>query len=585
MSGTAGTFAAFTLDSIFLQTSDSLMYRAHRTATGEPVLLLVPAMPEEWEEAARFRDRFIARARGVRALHHPGILDIREIGHDQASGMPYIAYEAVEGKDLHELTARGRRVADADLALAGAAVADALDHAHAAGFVHGSLTPSCVIVTPDGGAKLAGFGIEPVPGSRTDMRGHAVGSGSYASPEQIIGGVVDGRSDLFSLGLILFEAVTGQHPFLAAPPRDVRDRIVQDEAPLPSKIRPETPGGYNTVLFKLLQKDPAKRPARGAEVAQSLRALHERLLHAPTPAAAPTAGAAAAHTPAARAARPARGVPQVALAAGAAAVVIAAAVAFLVLRSPEAPPAPVAAAPTASPADVERLAGEVEAALRAEDFRRAERHLAALRQLSPLDERVLDLGKRARDLRSAKADRLYAEGVALARQQKVQEARQRFNAVLEVDPEYVDARDRLDELTEHRAAPGLPGGAPAAGGGAPAVRQRVAPTEAPKRLLHVLFRSPLAKGEVRLSVDHRPLPAIAIDLPPAEGGGVLGSVQRTYEMPHGTHQVLVTLVNERGNILGEQTFVLQFEAGREHRVTVEMASARAVPRFTASALR
>jgi hypothetical protein len=379
--------------------------------------------------------------------------------------------------------------------------------------------------------------------------------------------------------------VTGQHPFLAAPPRDVRDRIVQDKAPLPNKIRPETPGGYNTVLFKLLQKDPAKRPARGAEVAQSLRALHERLLHPPTPVAAPAPAGVPAHAPTARAGAARRGVPPVALAAAAALVLVAAAAAFLVLRQPSAPPAPVAAAaPTASPAEIERLAGEVDAALRAEDFQRAERLLAELRQLDALDARVLDLGQRTRDLRAAKAERLYDEGVALARRQRVPEARQRFLAVLEVDPGHVDARDRLDELSDRRTAP-AGGGTAAVGATEPAMRQRVPPTAEAKRLLHVVFRSPLAKGEVRVSVDHRPLPAIVIDLPPAEGGGLLGTVQRTYEVPHGTHQVLVTLVNERGNILGDHTFVLKFEAGREHRVAVEMASARAMPRFTATALR
>ena len=587
MNDTAGNFAAYTLDAIFMQGADGIMYRAHRTATGEAVLLKLPAMPEEWEEAARFRDRFVARAKSAQGLHHPGILDIREIGYDEASGMPFIAYEAVEGKDLRELTARGRRIPDTDIALVGAAVADALDHAHAAGFVHGSITPSSIIVGPDGAAWLAGFGVEPQPGSPTDMRGHAVGSGSYAAPEQIIGGLVDGRSDLFALGLVLFEVVTGQHPFLATPPRDVRDRIVTDEAPLPNKIRPETPGGFNTILFKLLHKDPSKRPARGAEVAQALRALHERLIHPPVPvASAPAAAGTAAPVVAPRgsAARP-KGSP-LALAAAAAIVVIAAGAGILLLRRPAAPPAPVVpATPAVTAAAIEQVTGDVEAALGADDFRRAERLLTDLRRDAPLDPRVLDLGQRVRDLRTAKVERLFNDGVALARQSKWRDAASRFNAVLEVDPGYVDAQDKLDELADHLGpAPG--GAAPRQAAGPAPVLQRPTPSPAPKRLLQVVFRSPLARGEVRVALDHRPLPPVPFEFAAAAGAtGPLGTVQRTFDMPHGTHHVLVTVHNERGNTIGEQAFVLKFEPGREHRVTIEMPTARSLPRFTASELR
>jgi hypothetical protein len=586
MSDTAGNFAAYTLDSIFLQSPDGLTYRAHRNDTGEAVLLTVPAMPEEWEEAARFRDRYMARANGVRALHHPGILDIREIGHDEASGMPFIAYEAAEGKDLRELTARGRRISDADIARIGASVAEALDHAHAAGFVHGSLTPSCVIVGPDGTTKLAGFGIEPAPGSPTDMRGHAVGSGSYAAPEQIIGGLVDGKADLFALGLVLFEAVTGQHPFLATPPRDVRDRIVADEAPLPNKIRPETPGGFNAILFKLLQKDPTKRPARGAEVAQSLLALHERLLHPPTPVAPPPAAAAGALAPAptarGRAARPA--VSPVAIAAVAAAVILAAVAGLLLLRKPVPhAPAPIAdATPTVPAAAIEKTTVEVEAALRAEDFRRAERLLSDLRRDAPLDPAVLDLGQRIGDLRDAKVDRLFNEGVALARQSRWREAERRFNAALEIDPSFVDARDKLDEIAD-RLAPAAIVGPTARAAEPTAVLQRPMPTAAPGRLLHVLFRSSLPRGEVVVAVDHRPLPPIAFEFSP--GAGVLGTVQKSFEMPQGPHHILVSVHNERGNTIGEQAFVLKFEPGKAHRVAIEMATAKSMPRFTASELR
>ena len=584
MSDTAGHFAAYTLDAIFAQGSDGLLYRAHRTVTGEAVLLRVPTMPEEWEEAARFRARFVARARGVSTLHHPGILDILDIGFDEASGMPFVAYEAFAGQDLRELTGHGRRLPDTEIALAFAAAAEALDHAHRAGFVHGSLTPASIVVGAGAATKLLGFGIEPPVGSPTDMRGHAVGSGSYASPEQIIGGVVDGRSDLFSLGLVLFETVTGQHPFPAVPPRDARDRIVADEAPLPSKIRPETPGGFNSILHRLLQKDPTKRPS-GAEVAQSLRALHERLLHPPAPVAPPPVAGAHAVPTGARAAGAPPKVPPLALAAaGAGVLVIAAAVALVLLRRPAPPPAAaVPATPAVSAAAVEQAAAEVDEALRSDDFRRAEQALAALRRAAPLDARVLDLGQRVRDRKVARIERLFDEGVGLARQAKWREAQQRFVAVLELDPGNVDARDKLDELAEHLGAASARGGG-GHGDAATAVLQRPVATPVPKRLLHVVFRSPLARGEVRVAVDHRALPPIQFAFA-AAATAPLGTVEHTFDMPHGSRHVLVAVVNERGNTLGEQAFVLKFEPGTEHRVTIEMATARSLPRFTASLVR
>ena len=157
--------------------------------------------------------------------------------------------------------------------------------------------------------------------------------------------------------------------------------------------------------------------------------------------------------------------------------------------------------------------------------------------------------------------------------------------MLALDSGYVDAQDRLDELSERRTA------APAAGtltrpSEPAAIHQRQAPTAPPQRLLHLVFRSPLARGEVRLAVDRRPLPPVPFEFAAAAGAaGPLGTVQKTFEMPQGSRQVLVSLVNEHGNILGEQTFVLKFEPGREHRVTIEMATARSMPRFTAAELR
>jgi tRNA A-37 threonylcarbamoyl transferase component Bud32 len=574
MGETMQGFGAYTLESIFQQGADVIVYRARHTATGARALVAVPHMPEEWEEIAPFRDRFIASARQVESLHHPGILDIREIGVDESSGMPFIAYEAVEGTDLRELTVHGRRLPNGDIALLGAAVAEALEHAHSAGFVHGGISPANIIVGEGQTVKLAGFGLVGAAQSPTEMRGCAPGTGAYSSPEQIRGAYVDSRSDLFSLGIVLFELVTGQHPFLAIPPRDVRDRIVADEAPLAGKLRPDLAGGFNSILFKLLQKEPGKRPARASEVALTLRALYARLLQPVAPA--PAAPLATQHPPAPRRTR----VSILHLAVGGGLLVLAAVIAGVVLLRPVPPAAVKAEAPAAvtSPAQREltKILDDAEAALAAGDFARAERLLVEARRLDPLNARGLDVAQRARSARDEKVKRLFEQGIAFGKAQRWQDAERSFLDVLAVDPDNVDAKDQLEELHELTKTGRLQ---PLATPPSSAQPARPAPTPEPPRRLRVYFASPLPAGELALSLERRPFARLPFDA--ASGGGVIDT---TLDMPHGRHQVLIALHNQQGLTLGDQMFVLDFEAGRTFQITVEMSGPRVAPRFSAAEL-
>ncbi len=570
MDDTTRGFGAYTLESILMQGADGITYRAQHTATGVKVLVMAPRMPEEWEETATFRDRFLASARGAQPLHHPGILDMREVGVDAASGIPFIAYEAVEGKNLRELTSHGRRLPDPDIALVGAAAADALDYAHAAGFVHGAIGPESIIVGEGTAVKLTGFGVVNAQQSPTEMRGHAPGTGSYSSPEQIIGGAVDGRSDLFSLGIVLFELVTGQHPFLATPPRDARDRIVADEAPLPGKIRSDAPGGFNSIIFKLLQKDPSKRPVRGAEVAQALRALHTRLLQPPpAPAAAPPLPLSSNRR------RPS----PMQLALGGGVLVLAAVIAAVVVSrpapAPTAPAATAATAPAASQHELTTLLADAEAALAGGEFARAERLLVEARRLDPLDARGLELSQRARAARDERIRKLFDEGVAFGRAQRWADAERRFTDVITLDPNNVDAKDQLDELHELAKAGRRPEPAPPSSHAS--VPAKPIATPQPPRLLRVYFESPLTVGELVITCDRAPFAGLPFDF---TAGGGTGVVDKTFEMPLGRHQVLATLRNQQGLTLGDQTFVLDFEPGHTFQLSVAMGGPRAVPRFT-----
>lgn len=575
MSDTTRGFGSYTLESIFMQGAEGLTYRAFHTATGVKVLITVPHMPEEWEETGKFRDHFLASAQRVHPLHHPGILDIREIGVDEANAMPFIAYEAVDGKSLRELSAHGRRLADVDIALAGAAVAEALAYAHDAGFVHGAVAPENVIFGEGGVVKLAGFGVESAAGSPTEMRGHAPGSGSYSSPEQIIGGTVDGRSDLFSLGIVLFELVTGQHPFLATPPRDARDRIVSDEAPLPGKIRSDAPGAFNSVIFKLLQKDPAKRPARGTEVAQALRALHARLQQPPPAPVAP----AAAPRPQPTALR--SGLSPVLIAGAVGLLVLAAVIAGVVLLRPGPPPVATAKAPAAAELrELTKALDDAEAALDSGDFARAERLLVEIRRADPLNARALGIAQRARAMREEKVKKLFVEGIAFGHAEQWQDAERRFSDVLAIDPDNVDAKDQLEELHEVAKAGRRIDAEPAPARAA--LPAKAIPTPVPPRRLRVYFASPLAVGDLSVTLDRSAFASLPFDFAASGGTGV---VDKAFDMPHGRHQVLITLHNRQGLTLGDQTFVLDFEPGHTVQLTVEMSGPRSVPRFKASEVR
>lgn len=254
------------------------VYRARDTRHGRTVAIKVVA-PAIAENAAQ-RARFLEDARAAAALSHPNLADLFEIGDEH--GSLFLVSEFVPGETLRAVIAgrplNPRRAIDLTVQLA-----DALADAHAAGTVHGDLKPDNVIVTPKGNAKILDFGLARWTSGGADRSRAAsipptspvavLGSVAYMSPEQVLGGPVDHRTDIFSLGIMLFEMLTGKLPFNGTPSMPVTVEIVQAQPPAPSTMVPELPADIDGIVLKALAKSLEQRYESAATMAAELRSV------------------------------------------------------------------------------------------------------------------------------------------------------------------------------------------------------------------------------------------------------------------------------------------------------------------------
>jgi serine/threonine-protein kinase len=278
------------------------------------------------DQKHEFRERFLREAQAAGGLCHPGIVTIYDADEDPDRGVPFIAMEYVPGKSLAEvLSEKGRLDPERVFAIAGV-LADALHLAHNAGIVHRDLKPANLLVCEtDGAVKIADFGVARLPTSSLTRSGTAVGSPAYMSPEQIRGRPVDRRSDLFSLGTVLYECLCGQSPFSGEDLPQLAYSIVH-ETPIPiSKRVPGLSAALDAFFDRALAKDPEGRFANGAEFRQALdRARRADPGQATSvAAAAQTSTAATRGSPAASDEAPPPGGPSAAPPIGARAVAVA----------------------------------------------------------------------------------------------------------------------------------------------------------------------------------------------------------------------------------------------------------------------
>jgi tRNA A-37 threonylcarbamoyl transferase component Bud32 len=225
------------------------------------VKVLKPSLADDPIVVERFRREAVAAA----GLNHPYIVSIYDTVED--GGREAVVMELVPGRSLRSLLDERRRLSVDDTLVIGRAMTAALDHAHRAGLVHRDVKPGNVLVTPEGRVKLTDFGIAKALEQRhEDLTAENVmmGTAKYLSPEQVLGFPLDGRADLYSLGLVLYECLTGKTPFTGATDGAIAiARLQRDPAPI-RRLRPEVPAPVADAITCLLARRPEDRPASAA---------------------------------------------------------------------------------------------------------------------------------------------------------------------------------------------------------------------------------------------------------------------------------------------------------------------------------
>ncbi len=221
------------------------------------------------ENAETVIARFRREAQAAGRLSHPNIVSIYDFGEEE--GIWYIAMELVKGRELKDYFQANERFSMPDIARILTKILDALDYSHRHGVVHRDIKPANIILLPDGGVKVADFGVAHIETSNMTQAGTTLGTPAYMSPEQILGLPVDGRSDIFSAGVILYQFLTGERPFTGT--STVTMRKVLEENPLPpSRFNVQTSPAMDDVVRKALAKKPEDRFQNAAEFAAALNA-------------------------------------------------------------------------------------------------------------------------------------------------------------------------------------------------------------------------------------------------------------------------------------------------------------------------
>ena len=231
---------------------------------------LLPNLPPEI--MGEVRERFLREARSAGRLNHPNIVTIYDVG--EQDGIAYIAMELLEGKSLQQILRETPKLPVATVADLVAQVADGLDLAQRFKITHRDIKPANIMVSADWRAKLTDFGVAHVASSSMTQTGSALGSPKYMSPEQVTGQALDPRSDIFSLGVVLYEMLTRRTPFERAGDNTVfavLHRIAGEPHAAVTQVDPEVPAAFNAIIDRALAKSPDKRYQRAGDMANDLR--------------------------------------------------------------------------------------------------------------------------------------------------------------------------------------------------------------------------------------------------------------------------------------------------------------------------
>jgi len=253
------------------------VYRAKDPAMDRVVAVkTIISMVLASEQGGEFRERFYREARAAGALTHPGIVPVYDVGEHE--GLPFLVMEFISGKTLADTLKRGERMTLDRVCEIGQKIAEALGYAHQHGVVHRDIKPANILLTSKEShgierPKITDFGVAKMAAGSSTLTGQILGTPAFMPPEQITGAPIDGRADIFSLGVVLYWLTTGEQPFPGESITAVSYKVVHTEPVPPRKLNPAIPVKLENVILKTLAKNPDERYQTGEDLARELGEL------------------------------------------------------------------------------------------------------------------------------------------------------------------------------------------------------------------------------------------------------------------------------------------------------------------------
>ncbi len=264
-----------------------VVYKAQDPKIGRIVAIKTLSAAGQGAELEQYRARFLVEAKSAGRLNHPNVVAVHDVTDDD-HGRPCLVLEFVEGTTLDRLVLDEQLPLTRLLELLGQ-TARALAYAHGHGIIHRDVKPANIMVTRAGQAKLSDFGIAKLEGTSMTIAGQVMGTPAFMSPEQCTGSAIDPRSDIFSLGAVLYTLTSGEKPFPGDTFTTVAYKVVHTD-PVPVRsLNPTLPEQLDVILSRCLAKDPARRYATADVLADDIEALRASLPAAPEAAASVTA--------------------------------------------------------------------------------------------------------------------------------------------------------------------------------------------------------------------------------------------------------------------------------------------------------